>query len=83
MANRKTDDIDVEWLRAYLKRKYHADVLKKFDQDCTDYQAGDIIYDPLDLIFEFLQIHLPKFYHLARSQLFSMLLQEGKRMLLE
>jgi hypothetical protein len=47
MATRKTDDIDIEWLRAYLKRKYRSDVLKKFDQDCIDYEAGDVIYDPL------------------------------------
>ncbi len=47
MALRKTDDIDIEWLRVYLQRKYSSDVLKKFDQDCTDYEASDIIYDPL------------------------------------
>ena len=47
MALRKTDDIDIEWLRAYLQRKYPSDVLDKFDQDCADYEAGDIIYDPL------------------------------------
>ena len=51
MALRKTDDIDIEWLRAYLQRKYPSDVLDKFDQDCADYEAGDIIYDPLEICF--------------------------------